>query len=290
MLRQELGPRRPRIGPVVLLLAASAVAAALLWQVATFCSSPSLTSRTGRSNSKVVRLAAAKKPAPAKKAEAESAPAAAKKPAPAKPAPAKPVPAKPAPAKKAEAESAPAAPKKPAPAPKAEAESVPAAAKKPVPAQKPEAASAPAAAKSPAPAPRSEVDDGNYYPGDKVMSRYHRDNGMYESMILYKKTDEIYDVSWDEPDEGEQISSVTIRDIKLVKRGPPGQEKIPNVPLKVGDKVLALFLSDQKFYGADLTKISDDKKLYTVKWDDPDGAAPTADLERHDVKLKLRKA
>mmetsp|Transcript_17813 Transcript_17813/g.49407 ORF Transcript_17813/g.49407 Transcript_17813/m.49407 type:complete len:259 (-) Transcript_17813:98-874(-) len=257
MLRQELGPRRPRIGPVVLLLAASAVAAALLWQVATFCSSPSLTSRTGRSNSKVVRLAAAKKPAPAKKAEAESAPA---------------------------------APKKPAPAPKAEAESVPAAAKKPVPAQKPEAASAPAAAKSPAPAPRSEVDDGNYYPGDKVMSRYHRDNGMYESMILYKKTDEIYDVSWDEPDEGEQISSVTIRDIKLVKRGPPGQEKIPNVPLKVGDKVLALFLSDQKFYGADLTKISDDKKLYTVKWDDPDGAAPTADLERHDVKLKLRKA
>jgi len=256
-LRQELGPRRPRIGPVVLLLAASVVAAALLWQVATFCSSPSLTSRTGRSNSKVVRLAAAKKPAPAKKAEAESAPA---------------------------------APKKPAPAPKAEAESVPAAAKKPVPAQKPEAESAPAAAKSPASAPRSEVDDGNYYPGDKVMSRYHRDNGMYESMILYKKTDEIYDVSWDEPDEGEQISSVTIRDIKLVKRGPPGQEKIPNVPLKVGDKVLAMFLSDQKFYGADLTKISDDKKLYTVKWDDPDGAAPTADLERHDVKLKLRKA
>jgi len=280
MLRQELGTRRPRIGPVVLLLAVSVVSAALLWRVTTFCSSPSLTSRTGRSNSKVVRLAAAKKPAPAKKAEVESAPAAAKKPAPAKPAP----------AKKAEAESAPAAPKKPAPAQKAEAESVPAAAKQPAPAQKAAAETAPAAAKSPAPAPRSEVDDGNYYPGDKVMSRYHRDNGMYESMILYKKTDEIYDVSWDEPDEGEQISSVTIRDIKLVKRGPPGQEKIPNVPLKVGDKVLALFLSDQKFYGADLTKISDDKKMYTVKWDDPDGAAPTADLERHDVKLKLRKA
>jgi len=136
--------------------------------------------------------------------------------------------------------------------------------------------------------PKDDRDPKGFYPGDRVSAKYHKDAQWYEAVVLYQKDDGVWDISWDEPDEGEQITSVS--NIKLVKRGPVGHPELENVPLAPGDKVWALFLEDQNWYEAVLLKMPEaDGGKYTVRWDDPDGCPPTAQLERHDIKLKLRK-
>mmetsp|Transcript_126336 Transcript_126336/g.404462 ORF Transcript_126336/g.404462 Transcript_126336/m.404462 type:complete len:222 (-) Transcript_126336:11-676(-) len=125
-------------------------------------------------------------------------------------------------------------------------------------------------------------------PGDRVSARFHKDGLLYEGIILYQKREDVYDISWDEPDESEQITSVHIRDIALLERGTPGQEKYSSVPLKAGDKVWALFLEEKQFYDATLISVSDDEKAFVVKWDDPTGGQPTSELKRRDVKLRER--
>jgi len=135
---------------------------------------------------------------------------------------------------------------------------------------------------------KDDRDPDDFYPGDRVSAWYHKDKAWYEAILLYKKEDGVWDVSWDEPDEGEQITSV--ERVKLVKRGPVGHPEIEGVPIAVGDQVLALFLEDKKWYPALLTKEpKEEGGKYTIKWDDPDGMEPTDELVRHDIKLKLRK-
>merc|ERR1712060_748400 len=76
-------------------------------------------------------------------------------------------------------------------------------------------------------------DVGEYFAGDRANAKFHADNQWYPGIILYKKDEGVWDISWDEPDESEQITSVT--QVKLLKRGKGGMEDIPNVPLKKGD-------------------------------------------------------
>jgi len=139
-------------------------------------------------------------------------------------------------------------------------------------------------------AAKDDRDPDDFYPGDRVSAKYHKDKEWYEALVLYKKEEGVWDISWDEPDENEQITSVEPEQIKLVKRGPVDHPELEKVPIAVGDQVTALFLEDKKWYPGKLTKEPEKEGgKYTVKWDDPDGAPPTAELERHDIKLKLRK-
>lgn len=202
----------------------------------------------------------------------------------------------PAPAKKAKATKKAAAP---APAP-AKAMKTPARAKAAAPAptptragkkavaENPWQAPEPAPEPAPAPAPRKPAPkplSAKMEPGDRVMARYHRDNQVYPGILLEHQEDGRYLVSWDEPDENEPLTSCT--HVEMLKKGAPREPGTQQV-YHVGDKVSARFDEDGGFYPADLLEINEETQRVKVKWDDPDGAPPTAEMPRHDIKLILR--
>jgi len=279
----------------------------------------------GRQSSKVLLRAAKKKTEPEPEAPVKAAAKKATTKKAEEPKEEKKVAAKPATKKAAEPKEEPKAVAKPATKKAAEPKEEPKAAVKPVakkaaePKEEPKVAAKPTAKtavepkkeqKAPEPKPepaklekkQEEVeeeaaDDGNAFrPGDYVKARYHKDNSVTEAIILYRKggregaDQEIYDVSWDEPEEGEQITSVLVNRIQLIRRGKKGTPEFDNVPLKPGDLLWALYLEDQKWYDAVLEKIDESGKtpMYTVKWDDPDPDTHST-LVRRDVKLRLRK-
>jgi len=121
-------------------------------------------------------------------------------------------------------------------------------------------------------------------PGDRVNARYHRDNKMYPGILLDVQYDGRYLISWDEPDENEPLTSCTEVEFLKKARVPlePGEMQVYHV----GDKVWARFPADNNFYEADLLELNGDK--CKIKWKDPDGSPPTAQMPVRDMKLKLR--
>ncbi|CAK0873211.1 unnamed protein product, partial [Prorocentrum cordatum] len=174
-----------------------------------------------------------------------------------------------------EADSAPApAPKAkaaaPAPAPKAAA---------PAPAPAPKAA-----APAPAPAPKASPKTDALEPGDRISARYHRDNQVYPGILLEIQDGGKYLMSWDEPDDNEPLTSVT--EVQLLRKAETPLESGNKQVYHVGDKVFARFPEDNGMYEADLLELNGDR--CKIKWDDPDGSPPTAEMPVHDIKLKLR--
>jgi len=121
-------------------------------------------------------------------------------------------------------------------------------------------------------------------PGDRCMARYHRDNKMYPGILLDIQYDGRYLMSWDEPDENEPLTSVT--EVEFLKKAKVPIEGGEKQIYHVGDKVWARFPEDNGFYEADLLELNGDK--CKIKWKDPDGSPPTAQMPVHDIKLKLR--
>lgn len=123
-----------------------------------------------------------------------------------------------------------------------------------------------------------------FQPGDRIEARYHRDNKMYPGILLDIQYDGKYLISWDEPDENEPLTSCS--EVKFLKKAKvpvePGEKQIYHV----GDKVWARFAADNGFYDADLLELNGDR--CTIKWKDPDGSPPTAQMKVEEIKLKLR--
>jgi len=121
-------------------------------------------------------------------------------------------------------------------------------------------------------------------PGDRVEARYHRDDRTYPGILLSIQYDGRYLVSWDEPDENEPLTSVT--KVTLLKKAKVPLEDAEKQIYHVGDKIWARFPSDNNFYDADLLELNGNR--CKIKWQDPDGSPPTAEMPVHDIKLKLR--
>jgi len=132
--------------------------------------------------------------------------------------------------------------------------------------------------------PKTGTSPTEFQPGDRLNARYHRDNKMYPGILLDVQYDGRYLISWDEPDENEPLTSVT--EVEFLKKAKvplePGEKQIYHV----GDKVFARFPADNNFYEADLLELKGDR--CKIKWKDPDGSPPTAEMPVHDIKLKLR--
>jgi len=150
-----------------------------------------------------------------------------------------------------------------------------------------------AAAKKKAPAKKKEAaveepeEIKGFNPGDRVSAKWHEDRQWYPAMVLYQKSEDTWDVSFDEPTEPEQISSV--QEIKLIERTKEPMEEMHEVPLKVGDKVWGWWMDDRKWYDATLESIEEDGKL-KIKWNEPDEDGPEIEAKpRHEVKLRKRK-
>jgi len=143
-----------------------------------------------------------------------------------------------------------------------------------------------AAAKKEEPAEEPEEAAG-FNAGDRVSAKWHEDRQWYPALVLYQKDDDTYDVSFDEPTEPEQISSV--QEIKLIKRGDKGAEEMHEVPLKVGDLVWGWWMDERKWYNAKLEGIEKDGKL-KIRWDEHEPDEPEVEVKpRHEVKLRKRK-
>jgi len=91
-------------------------------------------------------------------------------------------------------------------------------------------------------------------------------------------------MSWDEPDDNEPLTSVT--EVQLLRKAETPLESGNKQVYNVGDTVYARFPEDNGMYDALLLELNGDR--CKVKWDDPDGSPPTAEMPIHDMKLKLR--
>jgi len=158
----------------------------------------------------------------------------------------------------------------------------------PAPEDEPAPEEEPAAEEEPEPEEEKEQPETGkgvqFKPGDRLMARYHRDNKMYPGILLDIQYDGKYLISWDEPDENEPLTSCS--EVEFLKKAKvplePGEKQIYHV----GDKVWARFAADNGFYDADLLELNGNR--CTIKWKDPDGSPPTAQMKVEEIKLKLR--
>jgi len=134
-------------------------------------------------------------------------------------------------------------------------------------------------APEPAEEPEQQEASKTLKPGDRINARYHRDNKMYPGILLDVQYDGKYLISWDEPDESEPLTSCTEVEFLKKARVPlePGEKQVYHV----GDKIWARFAADNGFYEADLLELNGDK--CKLKWKDPDGSPPTAQMPVHDI-------
>eukprot|EP00930_Biecheleria_cincta_P033865 TRINITY_DN2343_c0_g1_i2.p1 TRINITY_DN2343_c0_g1~~TRINITY_DN2343_c0_g1_i2.p1 ORF type:complete len:188 (-),score=34.87 TRINITY_DN2343_c0_g1_i2:136-699(-) len=130
-------------------------------------------------------------------------------------------------------------------------------------------------------------------PGDYVKARYHIDHNMHNAILLSIEPERgpRYVVSWDEPDEREPLSGTT--DIELIKKAktPLTGQGVHNEKqvFFVGDKVDALFYTDNGWYAADIIeKGKKGEDYWLIKWKDPDGGNPTEEKPGHELKLTKR--
>jgi len=107
---------------------------------------------------------------------------------------------------------------------------------------------------------------------------------VYPGILLELQDGDKFLMSWDEPDDNEPLTSVT--EVQLLRKAETPLESGNKQVYHVGDTVYARFPEDNGMYDALLLELNGDR--CKVKWDDPDGSPPTAEMPVHDIKLKLR--
>lgn len=114
----------------------------------------------------------------------------------------------------------------------------------------------------------------DYKVGDDCQGQPPDDDNMYPGVVSKVNKDGTFTVKWDDPDGGPEQ-----HDVK------PDVMKKVNVfkDYKVKDVVTAKFPEDGNMYGAVVTK-DVGGGVFTVKWDDPDGAPEEADVKSKDMK------
>merc|ERR1719231_1617309 len=127
-------------------------------------------------------------------------------------------------------------------------------------------------------------DDDDFEPGDRVRAQYHADNQYYPGIVLRRKEGGRYDISWDEPDENEPITTCT--DVDLIRKRKAPMEPRNWQLYHVGDKVNALFLKDNGWYEAELLEQVGEE--WKIRWKDPDGEPPEMVAPERHLKLLKR--